>query len=56
MMRLQNIREMYEIFSGDPPDIQQRWKQYVFSVETQIEVALRACLKSSLKEFNKSIN
>ena len=51
-----NIREMYEIFSGDPPDIQQRWKQYVFSVETQIEVALRACLKSSLKEFNKSIN
>ena len=51
-----NIREMYEIFSADPTDIQQRWKQYVLSVETKIENALRECLKLSLKEFNKCIN
>ena len=52
----QNLRSMYTTFQGDPADIQNRWKAYVYSVEDQIEAALRGCLKASLKDFNKAIN
>ena len=40
----------------ETPLIFRKGGRYMFSVEDQIETALRKCLKVSLKDFNKAIN
>ncbi|XP_048373762.1 dynein axonemal heavy chain 2 [Sphaerodactylus townsendi] len=50
------MRQTYEVFKHDGPEVQQHWLNYTVKMDRMMEEALRLNVKWSLMELSKAIN
>nr|XP_060635826.1 dynein axonemal heavy chain 2 [Anolis sagrei ordinatus] len=50
------MRQTYEVFKNDGPEVQQHWFNYTVKMDKMMEEALRLNVKWSLLELSKAIN
>uniref|UniRef100_H2ZI86 Dynein axonemal heavy chain 2 n=1 Tax=Ciona savignyi TaxID=51511 RepID=H2ZI86_CIOSA len=53
---LQTMKNTYQVFKADGPDVQQQWVRYTQRMDQYVEDAFRLNIKSSLLEISKAIN